>query len=54
MKKQGHIPHNQEVNELIERVPKMIGMIKLADEDFRTAIINMFKDSKKTRNTNKD
>ena len=52
MNKQGNMPHNQEITQLIERVPQMTN-IELTNRHFKTAIINMLKDSKKSRNTMK-
>ena len=46
------MPHNQEITQLIERVPQMTN-IELTNRHFKTAIINMLKDSKKSRNTMK-
>lgn len=36
-----HVNHNQEENQLIEADQQMARMLELADEDFKTTVINM-------------
>lgn len=46
VEKQENITYNQEKNQSIKSDPEMTEMMKLADKDFITAIINTVKDVK--------
>ena len=49
-KKQKNVTHNWKKRQSVEIGPEVTGMIELADEDSRTAVINVCRDLKNYRN----
>lgn len=47
MQKVGSVTHNQKKNQSIETDPEMIALLQSAGKDWKAAITNMFKGSKK-------
>lgn len=48
MKKQGIVTHPVEKEQSVEAVSEFAQVLNLADKDFKTALINMFKELKET------